>query len=199
MFLFSSKKIVKMRAFLTLSLVATKAIAGEATLISVSSSGKQGNKDRIASSISANGRYVAFASEATNLVAGDTNKASDVFVYDRQRKQSPRVSVSTGDTQGNNTSAAFSISADGRFVAFWSGSTNLVAGDTNNASDDFVHDRQTKQTRRVSIATNGEQGNQLSFDPCLSADGRFVTFTSYANNLPPADTNDSTDIFVHDG
>jgi hypothetical protein len=111
-----------------------------------------------------------------------------------------RVSVSSGGVQGNGNSSHFgtpAISADGRFVAFKSDATNLVPGDTNNASDIFVRDRQTGTTERVSVGSGGAQGNNISFSPAISADGRVVAFESAAANLVPGDTNGSIDVFVH--
>src|SRR5207244_3779910 len=108
---------------------------------SVDSTGAQGNQESLFPSISADGRFVAFFSSATNLVAGDTNGSPDVFVHDRQTGVTERVSVDSTGTQGNSVSAFPAISADGRFVAFRSDATNLVAGDTNGVDDIFVHDR----------------------------------------------------------
>ncbi len=110
-------------------------------------------------SISANGRFVAFDSRATNLVSGDTNGRSDVFVHDRQTGITERVSVNSTGSQGNSDSDRPLISANGRFVAFNSRSTNLVPGDTNGSMDVFVHDRQTGITERVSVDNSGNQGN----------------------------------------
>jgi hypothetical protein len=91
------------------------------------------------------------------------------------------------------------LSADGQFVVFQSDATNLVPGDTNNASDSFVHDRTSGKTRRVSIAMDGAQGNDHSWGGCLSGDGRLVTFDSNADNLVPGDINGHTeDVFLHD-
>jgi tricorn protease-like protein len=171
---------------------------GQTSRVSMDSAGTQGNHDSGWPSISADGRYVAFQSYASNLVPGDTNNASDVFVHDRQTGQTSRVSMDSAGTQGNNESLYLAISADGRFVAFQSYASNLVPGDTNNAPDVFVHDRQTGQTTRASVSSSGAQGNSGSDWPSISADGRFVAFLSYASNLVPGDTNDVRDIFVHD-
>jgi Tol biopolymer transport system component len=89
-----------------------------------------------------------------------------------------------------------SISAEGRYVAFRSSATNLVAGDTNNAADIFVHDRQTGATERVSLATGGAQGDFGSSKPGISADGRYVALSSSAPNLVSGDTNAASDVFV---
>src|SRR6476646_946889 len=104
---------------------------GTTTLVSVDSSGAQDNGFSADPSISANGQYVAFYSSATNLVPGDTNAGFDVFVRDMQSGTTTRVSVDSSGAQGNDYSSEPFISADGRYVGFDSGSTNLVPGDTN--------------------------------------------------------------------
>ena len=109
-----------------------------------------------------------------------------------------RVAVDSAGAQGNSGSFVPSLSANGRVVAFASGATNLVAGDTNAATDIFVHDLTTGQTVRVSVDSAGIQGNGASFSPSLSADGQLVAFASSATNLVPGDTNGAEDIFVHD-
>jgi Tol biopolymer transport system component len=166
--------------------------------VSRGSSGAQANGDSDELSISADGRYVAFCSEATNLVSGDTNGFTDVFVRDRATGQTERASVSPSGAQGDNFSWQASISADGRYVTFSSTATNLVAGDGNGDFDVFVYDRDTRQTERVSVNSSGEQANEGASNPSISADGRFVTFESRADNLVPNDTNGNTDVFVHD-
>jgi Tol biopolymer transport system component len=148
--------------------------------------------------LSADGRFVAFTSNATNLVAGDTNRRSDVFVRDRETGTTERVSLGTNGRQGNGNSGEPALSADGRFVAFISSAGNLVPDDTNGIADVFVHDRRTGATERVSIGLSGSQPNSYSEEPALSADGRIVAFTSRATNLVPSDTNNAKDVFVHD-
>lgn len=172
--------------------------SGNTERVSISTSGHQGNGVSYLPSISADGRYVAFYSLASNLVSGDTNGAWDIFVYDRQTDEISRVSVSSSGEQGNGYSEAPSISGDGRYVAFDSYASNLVSGDTNGNPDVFVHDRQTGETRLVSISSGGEQGNDKSASPSISADGRYVAFVSDAINLVSGDTNGFYDIFVHD-
>ena len=174
---------------------------GETTRISVASDGTQGNNTSSSPAISADGRFIAFKSDATDLVAGDTNSRGDIFVHDRLTGETSRVSVASDGTQGNNFTHYPSISANGRFVGFFSGSNNLVADDTNGKFDIFVHDRQTSKTTRVSVASDGTQGNNSSpfySPPSFSADGRFVTFASAASNLVTEDTNGASDIFLHD-
>jgi Tol biopolymer transport system component len=173
---------------------------GQTSRVSVGTGGAQPNDDSSWPSISADGRYVAFTSYASNLVAGDTNNWDDVFVHDRQTGKTDRVSVRTGGGQTSGGYGAYpvSISGDGRYVAFDSFASNLVAGDTNGERDVFVHDRQTRRTTRVSVATSGIQANGMSGDPAISRDGRYVAFLSYASNLVPGDTNNTADVFVHD-
>ncbi|MFN0008231.1 MAG: TolB family protein [Planctomycetota bacterium] len=170
---------------------------GTTERVSVSTGGAQATTHSRASSISADGRFVAFESFASNLVANDTNASRDVFLRDRQLGTTERVSVATGGAQGDGESSASCISADGRFVAFQSFATNLVAGDTGSW-DIFVRDLQLGTTERVSVATGGLQGNSNSFEPALSADGRYVAFRSDATNLVANDTNGVMDVFVHD-
>ncbi|MEW6741770.1 MAG: calcium-binding protein [Planctomycetota bacterium] len=171
---------------------------GQTTRVSVDSSGVQGNSHSWMNSVSADGRYVAFESLATNLVPGDTNYKWDVFVHDRQTGETTRVSVDSSAVQGNDDSRGPSISADGRFVAFESHASNLVSGDTNGFEDVFVHDRQTGQTTRVSVDSSGVQANLNSGGASISGDGRYVAFDSAASNLVPGDTNSTYDVFVHD-
>jgi Tol biopolymer transport system component len=166
--------------------------------VSVDSSGGEGNGGSERASISANGRYVAYSSEASNLVLGDTNGYGDIFVLNRQTGMTNRVSVDSSGAEAHAWSFDPSISSDGRFVAFTSGAYNLVPGDTNNSSDIFVHDRQTGVTERVSVDSSGMEGSSSSSDASISADGRFVAFSSYSSNLVPGDTNKKQDVFVHD-
>jgi len=168
------------------------------TLVSASSSGDRGNNDSGLPSISANGRFVAFRSIATNLVPGDTNDRRDIFVRDLLTNTTTLVSASSNGDRANASSTLCYISADGRFVAFSSNADNLVPGDTNNNEDIFVRDTFANTTTRVSVSSTGNQGNQDSDDPSISADGRFVTFSSLATNLVPGDTNNKEDIFVRD-
>jgi Tol biopolymer transport system component len=172
--------------------------SGVTTRVSIDSAGAQGNSHSFAPAISSDGRLVAFYSHASNLVVGDTNGRDDVFVHDRQTRATTRVSVAPGGAEGNGGSYSPALNADGRFVAFLSDASNLVAGDTNTVRDVFVHDRQAGTTTRVSLSSDGVQGNINSISAALNADARFVVFSSYALNLIPDDTNDGADVFVHD-
>src|SRR6476469_4837110 len=142
------------------------------TRVSVDSAGNQANGFSNAYSISANGRFVAFQSQASNLVPGDTNNQSDIFVRDLLTNTTTRVSVDSAGNPGNSPSNYSAISADGRFVAFQSYDSNLVPGDTNNKNDIFVRDLSTNTTTRVSVDSAGIPGNNDSFNPSISADGR---------------------------
>jgi Tol biopolymer transport system component len=153
-------------------------------------------------SISADGRYVAFTSNASNVVEGDTNNANDVFVHDRTTGTTERASVgvdaSGSQTEANSGSYDASISADGHYVVFRSLGSNLVTGDTNAQGDIFVRDLQTDATQRVSVGNSGNQTNNYSFYPSISADGRHVAFVSHATNLVTGDTNGQSDVFLRD-
>ncbi|MEQ1935102.1 MAG: hypothetical protein ABL962_14680, partial [Fimbriimonadaceae bacterium] len=166
--------------------------------VSVSSGGVQANNNSTFPSISRDGRYIAFTSNATNLVANDTNNATDCFVYDMVTAETTLVSRNSSGTQGNLHSNNAHLSADGNFCTFSSDATNLVANDTNNQHDAFVHNRTTGETTRISLSSTGTQGNGISFPTSLSADGRFVAFESSANNLVAGDTNGFRDVFLHD-
>jgi Tol biopolymer transport system component len=171
---------------------------GETTRVSVSTSGTEANGDSFAPALSSDGRYVAFASAATNLVDGDTNDANDVFVRDRQTNTTTRVSVGYDGSQANGGSDQPSLSGDGHLVAFTSAATNIVSEDVNANRDAFVYDRQTGTAVNLSVSTDGTQADLDSFTPELSANGRFVAFSSFADNLIADDLNESSDIFVRD-
>jgi Tol biopolymer transport system component len=171
---------------------------GETTRVSVDSAGGQANGDSFEPAVSADGRYVAFSSAATNLVSGDTNGVNDVFVRDRQQNTTTRVSLGLNGANANGGSDSPSISGDGQRVAFTSAATNIVAGDTNNQRDVFVVDRQSPTAMRASLSTPGDEANLDSFNPELSADGRFVVFTTFASNLVGFDDNEGSDVFLRD-
>jgi len=172
---------------------------GQTSRVSVDSGGAQADGQSLASALSADGRFVAFSSYASNLVPGDTNALPDIFVHDRQTGQTTRVSLDSGGTQSNGASGGgCSISSDGRWVAFSSQATNLVAGDTNNASDVFLHDVLTGETTLVSLSSSGAQGSFHSGQPSVSDAGRYIVFESIATNLVAGDTNQQEDIFLRD-
>jgi TolB protein len=225
-------------AALVLVSTALSATAGT-TRVSVSGNHRQGDRPSYTAGISADGRYVAFTSLATNLVGGDTNERQDAFVYDRKTGHTERVSVSSSGAQAkpgpdqNGGSAAMDMSADGRYVLFQSDASNLAPGDANGKSDAFIHDRVTGKTRRIrpagvgitagALSANGRYavldagGNVFRYDlrrgrllrltasanswsdgGSVSADGRYVAFTSNASNLVRGDTNKLPDVFMRD-
>jgi Tol biopolymer transport system component len=166
--------------------------------VSIDNDGVQGNSNSHPS-MSADGRFVAFNSLASNLVPNDTNGQMDVFLYDRLTDTIERVSVASDGSQAlGGESAGASISADGRYVAYYSLASNLVAGDTNGTYDAFVFDRQTLTTTRVSVAEDGTQGNGMSVRSVMSPNGEYVAFDSVASNLVANDTNNVSDIFLAD-
>jgi Tol biopolymer transport system component len=175
-------------------------VTGTTTLVSTTgtSSGNNqstssGNNQSSSPVVSADGRYVAFISQASNLVANDSNGTQDVFVRDLVTGTTTLVST-TGTTSGNIRSVSPVVSADGRYVAFTSLASNLVANDSNNTEDVFVRDLVTGTTTLVST-TGTASGNRSSDNPVVSADGRYVAFTSYASNLATGDYNGTQDVF----
>lgn len=171
---------------------------GQTQRVSVSSTGSQGSQDSFGGAISASGRYVVFYSDAIDLVPRDSNGQADVFVRNLKTGTTQRVNVGTDGRQANGPSFGSAISADGRYVVFASTATNLVLGDNNGWQDIFVRDRKSGTTSRVSIRTGGRQANGDSFGGAISADGRFVGFSSDATNLVAHDTNFTADVFVRD-
>jgi Tol biopolymer transport system component len=178
-------------------------VANTTERVSVGVNG-EGNGDTLLGAMSGNTagdgqppRFVTFVSTSSNLVAGDGNGKADVFVRDRTTGTTSLVSRGVGSTAANGDSLQAVVSDDGRFVAFSSLASNLVAGDGNDVSDVFVTDRQTGTTERVSVGFAGE-GTGSATSPQLSADGRFVAFDSGADDLVPDDDNLSYDVFVRD-
>lgn len=160
-----------------------------------------GNNESLNAVLSADGRYVAFQSAASNLIAGDRNNSWDVFVRDRQSRTTELISASSAGVQGNADSTQPSISADGRFVAFSSFSDNLVPGGTNHQWQVFVRDRTAHTTEMISVSSAGEPGNHRSETPSpesISADGRYVVFQSDSTNLVAGDTVVRWKIYVRD-
>jgi Tol biopolymer transport system component len=174
---------------------------GVSERVSVASDGSQANGASRETRISADGRFVAFACHASNLVPGDTNGLSDAFVHDRLTGETWRVNVSTSGDQADGETFHLNINDDGRFVVFESRADNLVPGDTNTDPDAFVRDWQTGITERVSVSSSGEQGNCCSGHVggfAISADANYVAFGSTSTNLVPGDTNNAVDVFLRD-
>jgi hypothetical protein len=173
-------------------------VAGTTERISKPNAGGEANASSGAGSISADGRFVAFESSASNLVPGDTGGFVDIFLLDRSTHTLSRVSATSAGIGANGDSFDPAVSADGTFVAFTTNSTNLIAGDTNAVADVLIWSRSTGQSNRVSVSTAGSQSNGRSAAPAISQDGTFVAFESDASNLVSGDTNAATDVFVSD-
>ena len=177
--------------------VAAGVLTNDFDLISVRAAGAgSGSGASLNPVLSTNGQFVAFVSDATNLVAGDLNGRRDVFWRDRGAGVTRLVSRSLSGTSGNGESESPSISPDGRYVAFHSRATNLAAGDTNANYDVFVWDSQTDTVTLVSRTAAGRSGAGDSFAPKLSANGRLVAFLSTAGDLAGPDTNNTSDVFL---
>lgn len=184
------------------------------SLVSRGQKGQNLDGISLAPAISANGRFVAFSSAATNLVVGDTNSANDIFVYDRSRCTTRRVSVRSDGREANLESGVqAAISGDGRFVTFASVAINLVCNDRNDTSDIFLHDMLTSRTIKVSSGPSGldaNSGSYVGFDVyfaaippygginglAISGDCGSLAFASSARNHVPHDTNGVPDVFV---
>jgi uncharacterized repeat protein (TIGR01451 family) len=174
-------------------------IANTTKRVSLANDNSQANGVSDLAAISANGRYVVFSSIAS-LVEGDTNEMVDVFVRDLETETTELISTAVNNSQSNNDSLSpnAAISEDGRYVVFYSYASNLVANDTNDVADIFVRDRQLGTTKRISTGINGTEANEISLSPSISADSRYVVFSSLASNLVSADNNETGDIFVYD-
>ncbi len=166
------------------------------TRASLSSDGEEANDDNAFPSISADGKFVSFTSAADNLVSHDTNDRYDIFVRDVEKKKTERVNISSNGEEANGDSYLSQISADGRYVTFNSGSTNLVPFGTTGIDDVFVYDRQTKKISRTSISNEGWEANGSSGAPSISGDGSLVVFGSWADNLTSGDDSGYYDIFL---
>ena len=175
---------------------------GVTECVSVDPSGNPGNAISggylAIPSISADGRFVSFVSDATNLVANRTTSGSQIFVRDRLTGITDLASVDASGNESNGQCSNSWLSADGSVVAFDSLGSNLVAGDTNGCYDVFVHDRATGITERVSVDSAGKQANQGGDLGTVSADGQVVSFSSTSTNLVVGDKNNVEDAFVHD-
>ncbi|MBC8413088.1 PD40 domain-containing protein, partial [bacterium] len=162
---------------------------------SLNHEGNEVSRDPVLPVISGDGNVVAFKSSATDMVPGDTNGTSDIFVRNLLTNELKRVNVHSSGAQANGFTLEFDMSEDGNFVAFTSAATNLVDNDTNNRWDIFVHDISANITTRVSVNSAGDAGNGDSRYPSISHDGRYVSFSSSANNIIPGVT---AQIYRHD-
>lgn len=172
-------------------------ITSETTLISKTPDGLIPQDSSTYPDITNDGRFIVYMSIANNILPGDTNGWHDIFLYDRETDVTSMISISNEGIQGNHLSAMPSITEDGSIVVFRSGASNLVIGDTNGTTDIFIRNRVSGETRRISVSSEGTQGNGYSYDPDISGDGAYVAFESVANNLVSDDTNGSLDAFIH--
>lgn len=176
---------------------------GRVQMVSVAADGGPGNRPSRQADVSADGRFVVFASDASDLVAGDSNGRTDIFVRDLVTGATTRASVSTDGDQGTLPSSTPAISANGRVVSFESSAPRLVPGDTNGVADIFVRDLVRSETTRVSVNAAGRQQNRAVTAPFrmvsdLDDTGRRVVFDSEATNLVRNDTNRRSDVFIRD-
>jgi Tol biopolymer transport system component len=173
-------------------------LTGRAVVASVPWNGGSGNYNSFDPVISADGRYVAFASQASNLVPGDTNGLVDIFLRDLEAGTTTRLSVSSAGEQSNGISHGTAISGDGRVVAFHSDASNLVPGDTNGRWDTFVRDLAAGTIERVSVSTAGEDSGHIgALNPSISADGRYVAFLAHGS-LDPSVIQHQQEIYIRD-
>lgn len=167
-------------------------------IISLNNAGGVADGDCGESAISGDGRFVAFASWASNLISGDSNGLADIFIRDLILNTTKLVSISASGQQGNVESYNPSISFNGQFIAFVSSANNLVNNDNNGVEDIFVKDMISGAIKIVSLNNNGEQANSYSSSPSISNDGTRVAFSSMADNLVDGDNNSRRDVFVRD-
>lgn len=175
---------------------------GVTTQLDVSATGVSGDNSVSASrmDVSDDGRHVAFASQAGNLVSGDTNGVNDVFVHDRQSGGTRRVSVDSTGTQGDYASLDPAISADGRYVAFASNSV-LDVNVESGWQQIYRHDTANGETCHVSVSNpmvspGYFSANQHCLWADISDDGQIVAFVTTASNLSALDTNGAADVYV---
>ncbi|MDQ5901558.1 MAG: hypothetical protein QG580_273 [Patescibacteria group bacterium] len=184
--------------FFVLNANLTNAAVINPVLISKTPSGGFSNGDSGSGGLSADGRYIVFDSEASNIIAGDTNAESDVFLYNIANDTIKKISTGLLGAEADGSSIGSMISEDGNYVVFWSNATNLVEGDTNNQLDVFRYSTQTEEIEIASLADDDSLGDSGSGFPSVSSDGRYVSFVSAATNLVVGDTNSLEDVFIRD-
>ena len=185
------------------------AASGQTTeRFNVSSAGEEANENSSRASVSADGRYIAFASDARNLAPADNNGVEDVFVRDTQTGTTIRITINADGEEADDRSTRPSISGDGRFIAFYSDATNLIDNDSEDIRDIYVYDRDPDANgifdegngthTRVSVSSSGQGGNAFSTRPAISSDGRHIVFRSQSTNLTPGTFSGVMNIFSHD-
>lgn len=172
-------------------------ISGQTYLVSTSASGVESNHANRRPSISGDGRFIAFQSTASNLVPGDTNQATDIFVKDMATGAIHRASVSSAGVEGDSDSFFASITPDGRYVGFMSQASNLDPIDGDTLTESYFHDTWTGVTKLICLDSFGVKSNGNSGPASISADGRTVVFKSSGTNLVLDDTHMNMDVFVH--
>lgn len=170
---------------------------GELTLVTIGSTGNVGDADTYAAAMSGDGSIIAFESIATDLVSGDDNGVSDLFIRDTIAGTTTRV-LGTGGSQGGFSVDVYDISEDGTQVLFGTFSNNYVLNDTNDSTDLFVYNTQSGIIERVSVDSMGNEANGASQTAQMDASGRYITFESKATNLDPNDSTSLKDVFLHD-
>ena len=189
-------------SLLFMLVLSSEVLSGTTDIVSISESGEQSNGYSVNwslnNALSADGRLVVFKSAATNLHPLDNDAVYDIYVYDKATGKIDLVSQNGTNVKGNGNSSFPTISADGRYVAFKSESTNLIANDTDTISDIYVFDRKMSKIELVSVSSDGIKANHGSHGPMISADGNYVAFHSNASNLHPDDPNPIPDIYVYD-
>jgi Tol biopolymer transport system component len=171
---------------------------GVTTRVSVSSEGVESDGPSYNPRLSASGRYVVFQSAAENLVADDGNEKYDIFLHDRKKGTTTRVSVSSAGDEAGADCIGATVSASGRYVLFQSVADELVAADLNETTDVFLHDLKQDTTVRVSVDEAGTEADGSSSNGMISANGRYVVFDSGATNLVDDDGSSIYDVFVRD-
>lgn len=177
--------------------------SGTVERVNLAPDGADTDDDSLLPAISSTGRYVVFTSQATNLVPTDSNHERDVFLVDRDTGETELVSIATDGMPGDVDSGGYGagggrVTGDGRYVVYGSFAATLVASDNNHKDDIFLRDRVNHTTERISVATDGTEGDDHSTYPAISEDGRYVVYYSSADNLVPDDVNDEADIFLRD-
>ncbi|MBI2605519.1 MAG: PD40 domain-containing protein [Deltaproteobacteria bacterium] len=172
-------------------------VLGTTERVSLAFDGGATNRHSIANSISADGRYVVYSSEASNILPNDKNEFHDVFLYDRQLAKTYLVSKTSEDVSGNGHSVGGLISPDGRYVAYYTMASNIIAGDTNEITDVAIYDRETGQTMGV-LTSRGGAGGSWPFRAQDFAFGGGKIFFSFCQDLAPGDTNKTCDIYSYD-
>lgn len=167
------------------------------TQITLDTDGNAPNGDSTNGSISSDGKYIVFQSAASDLVAEDTNSATDIFLYKVSDKTITRISLDSDGNNADDDSSYPCISSDGAYVAYQSLASDIFSGDTNEKSDVFLYDTSAKTTTRISNDAQGNNADGDSLRPAISADGKKIVFDSDATDLVSGDTNNNRDVFLY--